>query len=104
MRTCEDDLSQELKLKILQEAKILKQYNHTNIVKLIKVSTQIQPIYKIKGLVPGRDFLSFLRKKDELKQLVKFLLDAASRWQISGKNYMHRDLAPRNCLEVKIMF
>ena len=66
--TCEDDLSQELKLKFLQEAKILKQYNHTNIVKFIKVSTQIQPIYKIKGLVPGRDFLSFLRKKDDLKQ------------------------------------
>lgn len=93
-----------MKLKFLQEAKILKQYNHTIIVKLIKVSTQIQPIYKIKGLVPGHDFLSFLRKKDELKQLVKFLLDAASGWQISGKNCIHRDLAARNCLEVKIMF
>ena len=68
VRTCEDDLSQEPKLKFLQEAKILKQYNHTNIVKFIKASTQIQPIYKIKGLVPGRDFLSFLRKKDDLKQ------------------------------------
>lgn len=93
-----------MKLKFLQEAKILKQYNHTIIVKLIKVSTQIQPIYKIKGLVLGHDFLSFLRKKDELKQLVKFLLDAASGWQISGKNCIHRDLAARNCLEVKIMF
>ena len=68
VRTCEDDLSQELKLKFLQEAKIFKQYNHTNIAKFIEVSTQIQPIYKIKGFVPGRDFLSFLRKKDYLKQ------------------------------------
>lgn len=27
IKTCKDDLSQELKLKFLQEAKILKQYN-----------------------------------------------------------------------------
>lgn len=78
VQTCKDDLSQELKLKFLQEAKILKQYNHPKIVKLIGVRTQIQPIYIIKELVPGGDFLSFLRKKDELKQLVKFSLDAAS--------------------------
>lgn len=67
-----------MKLKFLQEGKILKQYNHPNIVKLIRVRTQIQPIYIIKELFPGGDFLSFLRKKDELKQLVKFSLDAAS--------------------------
>lgn len=78
VQTCKDDLSQELKLKFLQEAKLLKQYNHPKIVKLIGVRTQIQPIYIIKELVPGGDFLSFLRKKDELKQLVKFSLDAAS--------------------------
>lgn len=77
VQTCKDDLFQELKLKFLQEAKILKQYNHPKIVKLIGVCTQIQPIYIIKELVPGGDFLSFLRK-DELKQLVKFSLDAAS--------------------------
>lgn len=104
VKTCKDDLSQELKLKFLQEAKILKQYNHPNIFKFIEVRTQIQPIYIIKELVPGDDFLSFLRKKDELKQLVKFSLDAASGWRISSKNCIHKDLAARNCLEVKIMF
>lgn len=41
----------------------------------------MQSIYIIRELVPGVDFLSFLRKKDELtKQLVKFSLDAASGW------------------------
>lgn len=81
IKTCKDDLSQELKLKFLQEAKILKQYNHPDIVKLIGVRTQIQPIYIIKELGPGGDFLSFLRKKDELKQLLNFSLDAASGWR-----------------------
>lgn len=35
-----EDPSQETKLKFLQEAKILKQYNHPHIVKLIGICTQ----------------------------------------------------------------
>ncbi|XP_062941403.1 tyrosine-protein kinase Fer isoform X1 [Cynocephalus volans] len=102
VKTCKEDLPQELKIKFLQEAKILKQYDHPNIVKLIGVCTQRQPVYIIMELVPGGDFLSFLRKKkDELKpkQLVKFSLDAASGMlYLESKNCIHRDLAARNCL------
>ncbi|XP_055421831.1 tyrosine-protein kinase Fer isoform X6 [Bubalus kerabau] len=53
VKTCKEDLPQELKIKFLQEAKILKQYDHPNIVKLIGVCTQRQPIYIIMELVPG---------------------------------------------------
>ncbi|KAF4803496.1 Tyrosine-protein kinase Fer [Turdus rufiventris] len=96
VKTCKEDLPQELKIKFLSEARILKQYDHPNIVKLIGVCTQRQPIYIVMELVPvqvyphilgfefasergflqrellryfnGGDFLSFLRKKkDELK-------------------------------------
>nr|XP_004652538.1 tyrosine-protein kinase Fer isoform X1 [Jaculus jaculus]XP_044988211.1 tyrosine-protein kinase Fer isoform X1 [Jaculus jaculus] len=102
VKTCKEDLPQELKIKFLQEAKILKQYDHPNIVKLIGVCTQRQPVYIIMELVPGGDFLSFLRKrKDELKlkQLVKFSIDAASGMlYLESKNCIHRDLAARNCL------
>ncbi|XP_023368489.1 tyrosine-protein kinase Fer [Otolemur garnettii] len=102
VKTCKEDLPQELKIKFLQEAKILKQYDHPNIVKLIGVCTQRQPVYIIMELVSGGDFLSFLRrKKDELKlkQLVKFALDAASGMMyLESKNCIHRDLAARNCL------
>ncbi|XP_008854238.1 tyrosine-protein kinase Fer isoform X2 [Nannospalax galili] len=102
VKTCKEDLPQELKIKFLQEAKILKQYDHPNIVKLIGVCTQRQPVYIIMELVPGGDFLSFLRKrKDELKlkQLVKFSLDvAAGMLYLESKNCIHRDLAARNCL------
>ncbi|XP_053422727.1 tyrosine-protein kinase Fer isoform X1 [Nycticebus coucang] len=102
VKTCKEDLPQELKIKFLQEAKILKQYDHPNIVKLIGVCTQRQPVYIIMELVPGGDFLSFLRrKKDELKlkQLVKFSLDAAAGMMyLESKNCIHRDLAARNCL------
>uniref|UniRef100_A0A8C8TW17 Tyrosine-protein kinase n=1 Tax=Peromyscus maniculatus bairdii TaxID=230844 RepID=A0A8C8TW17_PERMB len=102
VKTCKEDLPQELKIKFLQEAKILKQYDHPNIVKLIGVCTQRQPVYIIMELVPGGDFLSFLRKrKDELKlkQLVRFSLDvAAGMLYLESKNCIHRDLAARNCL------
>uniref|UniRef100_A0A803SYG5 Tyrosine-protein kinase n=1 Tax=Anolis carolinensis TaxID=28377 RepID=A0A803SYG5_ANOCA len=102
VKTCKEDLPQELKIKFLSEARILKQYDHPNIVKLIGVCTQRQPIYIVMELVPGGDFLSFLRKKkDELKtkQLVKFALDvAAGMAYLESKNCIHRDLAARNCL------
>ncbi|KAM8779159.1 tyrosine-protein kinase Fer isoform 1-T4 [Rhynchonycteris naso] len=102
VKTCKEDLPQELKIKFLQEAKILKQYDHPNIVKLIGVCTQRQPIYIVMELIPGGDFLSYLRKKKDelkLKQLVKFSLDAASGMSyLESKNCIHRDLAARNCL------
>ncbi|XP_053330351.1 tyrosine-protein kinase Fer isoform X1 [Spea bombifrons] len=102
VKTCKEDLPQELKMKFLSEARILKQYDHANIVKLIGVCTQRQPIYIVMELVPGGDFLSYLRKKKDelkLKQLVKFSLDAASGMAyLESKNCIHRDLAARNCL------
>uniref|UniRef100_A0AAR2KDJ2 Tyrosine-protein kinase n=1 Tax=Pygocentrus nattereri TaxID=42514 RepID=A0AAR2KDJ2_PYGNA len=102
VKTCKEDLPQDLKIKFLSEARILKQYDHPNIVKLIGVCTQRQPIYIVMELVPGGDFLSFLRKKKEdlkPKQLVKFALDAAAGMAyLELKNCIHRDLAARNCL------
>ncbi|XP_041742742.2 tyrosine-protein kinase Fer isoform X1 [Coregonus clupeaformis] len=102
VKTCKEDLPQELKIKFLSEARILKQYDHANIVKLIGVCTQRQPIYIVMELVSGGDFLSFLRKRKEdlkTKQLVKFALDAAAGMAyLELKNCIHRDLAARNCL------
>uniref|UniRef100_A0A3P9LCS9 Tyrosine-protein kinase n=1 Tax=Oryzias latipes TaxID=8090 RepID=A0A3P9LCS9_ORYLA len=102
VKTCKEDLPPELKIRFLSEARILKQYDHPNIVKLIGVCTQRQPIYIVMELVPGGDFLSFLRKKkDDLKtkQLLRFAADAAAGMAyLEGKNCIHRDLAARNCL------
>ncbi|XP_037548128.1 tyrosine-protein kinase Fer [Nematolebias whitei] len=102
VKTCKEDLPPELKIRFLSEARILKQYDHPNIVKLIGVCTQRQPIYIVMELVPGGDFLSFLRKKkDELKtkQLLRFAVDAAAGMSyLESKNCIHRDLAARNCL------
>uniref|UniRef100_A0A8C6VV24 Tyrosine-protein kinase n=1 Tax=Nothobranchius furzeri TaxID=105023 RepID=A0A8C6VV24_NOTFU len=102
VKTCKEDLPPELKIRFLSEARILKQYDHPNIVKLIGVCTQRQPIYIVMELIPGGDFLSFLRKKKEdlkMKQLLRFAVDAAAGMAyLESKNCIHRDLAARNCL------
>uniref|UniRef100_A0A8B9PH50 Tyrosine-protein kinase n=1 Tax=Apteryx owenii TaxID=8824 RepID=A0A8B9PH50_APTOW len=53
VKSCRENLPPELKAKFLQEARILKQYNHPNIVRLIGVCTQKQPIYIVMELVQG---------------------------------------------------
>lgn len=46
-------LPDEQKRKFLQEGRILKQYDHPNIVKLIGICVQKQPIMIVMELVPG---------------------------------------------------
>ncbi|KAM8876392.1 tyrosine-protein kinase Fes/Fps isoform 1-T1 [Synchiropus picturatus] len=102
VKSCKENLAPEHRSKFLMEARILKQYDHPNIVKLIGVCTQKQPIYIIMELVQGGDFLSFLRQDgDRLKpkQLVKMTENVAAGMEyLEKKKCIHRDLAARNCL------
>ncbi|NXL99051.1 FES kinase, partial [Tyrannus savana] len=102
VKSCRETLPPELKAKFLQEARILKQYRHPNIVRLIGVCTQKQPIYIVMELVQGGDFLSFLRSEGphlRLKELVRMTENAAAGMEyLESKHCIHRDLAARNCL------
>lgn len=117
-------LPEEQKRKFLQEGRILKQYDHPNIVKLIGICVQKQPIMIVMELVPGGSLLNYLRKNAatlNTKQLMCMCRDAASgKWSfqriffgavltsiliwgtgmryLESKNCIHRDLAARNCL------
>ncbi|XP_037104361.1 tyrosine-protein kinase Fes/Fps isoform X1 [Syngnathus acus] len=102
VKTCKENLAPEHKNKFLMEARILKQYDHPNIVKLIGVCTQKQPIYIIMELVKGGDFLSFLRQdgpSQPIKMLIRMTENVAAGMEyLEKRKCIHRDLAARNCL------
>uniref|UniRef100_A0A5F8GAV8 Tyrosine-protein kinase n=1 Tax=Monodelphis domestica TaxID=13616 RepID=A0A5F8GAV8_MONDO len=102
VKSCRETLPPDLKAKFLQEARILKQYSHPNIVRLIGVCTQKQPIYIVMELVQGGDFLTFLRTEGarlRVKLLLQMVGDAAAGMEyLESKHCIHRDLAARNCL------
>ncbi|XP_055612815.1 tyrosine-protein kinase Fer isoform X2 [Uranotaenia lowii] len=102
VKTCRMTLPEEQKRKFLQEGRILKQYDHPNIVKLIGICVQKQPIMIVMELVSGGSLLMFLRKNSATmgqKQLMAMCRDAAAGMRyLESKNCIHRDLAARNCL------
>ncbi|XP_005166438.1 tyrosine-protein kinase Fes/Fps isoform X1 [Danio rerio] len=102
VKACRENLPAEHKNKFLMEARILKQYDHPNIVKLIGVCTQKQPIYIIMELVQGGDFLTFLRTEGhnlKSSMLIRMAENVASGLAyLESKKCIHRDVAARNCL------
>lgn len=102
VKTCRMALPDEQKRKFLQEGRILKQYDHPNIVKLIGICVQKQPIMIVMELVAGGSLLSYLRKNANglsAKQMTGMCRDAAAGMRyLESKNCIHRDLAARNCL------
>jgi len=101
-KTCKTTLPEEQKKKFLLEGRILKQFDHPNIVKFIGICVHKQPIMIVMELVPGGSLLSFLRNSGAAlnpKNLLGMCLDAAAGMQyLESKNCIHRDLAARNCL------
>ncbi|KAH9368919.1 hypothetical protein HPB48_007087 [Haemaphysalis longicornis] len=102
VKTCRVNLPDEHKKKFLQEGRILKQYDHPNIVKFIGICVQKQPIMIVMELVPGGSLLTFLRNKGPKlsgNELLGMCTDAAAGMAyLESKNCIHRDLAARNCL------
>nr|XP_018904229.1 PREDICTED: tyrosine-protein kinase Fer isoform X2 [Bemisia tabaci] len=102
VKTCRVTVAEEHKRKFLQEGRILKQYDHANIVKLIGICVQKQPIMIVMELVHGGSLLMFLRNNASSlvqKQLLQMCRDAAAGMRyLESKNCIHRDLAARNCL------
>lgn len=102
VKTCRETIPAAEKRKFLQEADILKQYDHPHIVKLIGVCAEKDPVYIIMEILPGGSLLDFLRKKggsQSKKKLAIMSTDAsAGMAYLESMNCIHRDLAARNCL------
>ena len=122
-------LPDEQKKKFLQEGRILKQYDHPNIVKLIGICVQKQPIMIVMELVPGNytfskslllkriyfevkiflggSLLTYLKNNKNTitqKEQLRMCKDAAAGMRyLESKSCIHRDLAARNCLVGKLL-
>jgi len=53
VKTCKEEVGEEVKRKFLQEGRILKQYDHPNIVRFIGIAAQSQPVMILMEFVPG---------------------------------------------------
>ena len=53
VKTCREKLSDDQKKKFLQEGRILKQYDHPNIVKLIGIAATKHPVMIVMEYVAG---------------------------------------------------
>ena len=101
VKTCRSGDMMDLD-KFMKEAEILKHYNHPNIVRLIGVCAEKEPVYIVMEFLPGGAFLEYLRKKgvhQSKKKLCGMCVDACEGMEyLESQHCIHRDLAARNCL------
>lgn len=103
----------EERLDFLSEAEAMKRFDHKNIVRLLGVCLQSEPIYTIMEFMLYGDLKTFLLARRHLvgekqaadesdvhpKRLTMMALDVARGLSYLAENkYVHRDIACRNCL------
>ena len=97
----EDTMSED---DFIDEAKTMKELQHTNLVLLYGVCTKKKPIYIITEYMKHGSLLSYLRRhKTRLLKKPPTLLDmcfqvSQAMEYLETKQFIHRDLAARNCL------
>ncbi|CAJ0927654.1 unnamed protein product, partial [Mesorhabditis belari] len=87
----------------LQEASIMKQCDHPNLVKLYAVCTREEPFYIITEFMKNGSLLHYLRDVDGRQLGIAALVDMAAQiangmMYLEERKLVHRDLAARNVL------
>lgn len=87
----------------LEEAAIMKEMKHPNLVQLLGVCTREPPFYIITEFMQNGNLLDFLRNcsRDEINALILMFMAtqvSAAMEYLEARNFIHRDLAARNCL------
>ncbi|XP_014670463.1 PREDICTED: tyrosine-protein kinase Abl-like, partial [Priapulus caudatus] len=87
----------------LEEAAIMKEMKHPNLVQLLGVCTREPPFYIVTEFMQHGNLLDYLRStnKDDLSAVTLMYMAsqvAAAMEYLESRNFIHRDLAARNCL------
>merc|ERR1712183_625949 len=86
VKTCKDTVPDPARF--LEEAEILKDYDHPNIVRLVGI-VQTKPIYIILELCTGGELLGYLRKHQGLDVAVYVRMSSEAG---QGMSYLHSKL------------
>jgi serine/threonine protein kinase len=115
MKTQETDVTEEKRKSTLQEACLMAQFSHSNVLGLMGVCITPSGVSLLTSLCENGDLLKFLRNRQGFESLspsahAKLCLDVAegmvtltffianSKKYLSQFSFVHRDLACRNIL------
>lgn len=114
IKTLKAGSNAENRLDFLAESETMKRFDHKNIVKLLAVCLQSEPLYSIMEFMLYGDLKTFLLARRHLvnnndkinedsdvssKRLTLMALDVARGLSyLASMNYIHRDIACRNCM------
>jgi hypothetical protein len=113
IKTLKAGSTPENRLDFLAESEIMKRFDHKNIVKLLAVCLQKEPLYSVMEFMLYGDLKTYLLSRRHLvddrvnedtndispKRLTLMALDVARGLSyLASLSFVHRDIACRNCL------